>query len=140
MAGTDTTLLALAGRGQQQRSSFGFMSCDRAVGASEGCNALQERKRWEGGLTLLREGEGFNVLLEHNRWEGECTPSGRGKVMGACCGYQRLHKLHPCCAVCRELRCAAVAGGKGVKSVLNSGLCLSSLALPQRRVALDKLH
>uniref|UniRef100_A0A7S3QX17 UGP3-like C-terminal hexapeptide repeats domain-containing protein n=1 Tax=Dunaliella tertiolecta TaxID=3047 RepID=A0A7S3QX17_DUNTE len=49
MAGTDTTLLALAGRGQQQRSSFGFMSCDRAVGASEGCNALQERKRWEGG-------------------------------------------------------------------------------------------
>ncbi|KAF5837813.1 nucleotide-diphospho-sugar transferase [Dunaliella salina] len=53
MAGTDTTLLALAGRGQQQRSSFGFMSCDRAVGAAEGCNALQERKRWEGQCTLM---------------------------------------------------------------------------------------
>lgn len=40
----DTTLLALAGAGQQQRGAFGFMSCDRTIGAAEGCNVLQERR------------------------------------------------------------------------------------------------
>ncbi|GIL54243.1 hypothetical protein Vafri_9817 [Volvox africanus] len=50
MAGMDTTLLALAGAGFARRSggaaAFGFMSCERAVGAAEGMNVLQERRRW----------------------------------------------------------------------------------------------
>ncbi len=49
-AGTDTTLLALAGMGFGRRDGgaggFGFMSCERAVGAAEGMNVLQERRRW----------------------------------------------------------------------------------------------
>nr|AAY31019.1 low photochemical bleaching 1 protein [Chlamydomonas reinhardtii] len=52
MAGMDTTLLALAGAGFSRRnggaSAFGFMSCERAVGAAEGMNVVQERKRWGG--------------------------------------------------------------------------------------------
>ncbi|KXZ49515.1 hypothetical protein GPECTOR_21g741 [Gonium pectorale] len=50
IAGTDTTLLALAGAGFARRggggSAFGFMSCERAVGAAEGMNVLAERRRW----------------------------------------------------------------------------------------------
>ncbi|GLC45555.1 hypothetical protein PLESTB_001205700 [Pleodorina starrii] len=51
MAGTDTTLLALAGAGFARgrgggAAAFGFMSCERAVGAAEGMNVLQERRRW----------------------------------------------------------------------------------------------
>ncbi|KAG2483473.1 hypothetical protein HYH03_017656 [Edaphochlamys debaryana] len=53
MAGTDTTLLALAGAGFSRSGSvaeageaFGFMSCERAVGAAEGMNVLQERRKW----------------------------------------------------------------------------------------------
>eukprot|EP00955_Chlamydomonas_euryale_P045004 353034-Chlamydomonas_euryale.AAC.1 len=42
MAGMDTTLLALAGEGDARAASFGFMSCDRHVGAAEGVNVLQE--------------------------------------------------------------------------------------------------
>jgi hypothetical protein len=45
MAATDCTLLALAGTGHASRRSFGFASCNRAVGASEGMNVLQRRKR-----------------------------------------------------------------------------------------------
>jgi hypothetical protein len=44
--GTDTTLLALAGKGHSRGKAFGFMSCERTVGASEGVNVLQERRRW----------------------------------------------------------------------------------------------
>ncbi|KAG1679276.1 hypothetical protein FOA52_009306 [Chlamydomonas sp. UWO 241] len=44
MAGMDTTLLALAGEGASRRASFGFMSCDRHVGAAEGVNVLQESR------------------------------------------------------------------------------------------------
>ena len=40
MAGTDNTLLALAGAGFPQRRSFGFASCERVVGAAEGMNVL----------------------------------------------------------------------------------------------------
>ncbi|KAF8056255.1 UGP3 [Scenedesmus sp. PABB004] len=46
MAGVDTTLLALAGTGFAGRRAFGFMSCERVVGAAEGMNVLQERKVW----------------------------------------------------------------------------------------------
>lgn len=42
MAGTDNTLLALAGAGFPQRRSFGFASCERAVGAAEGMNVLAQ--------------------------------------------------------------------------------------------------
>jgi hypothetical protein len=44
LAGTDTTLLALAGVGAASRRAFGFASCERAVGASEGVNVLLERR------------------------------------------------------------------------------------------------
>lgn len=44
MSGVDTTLLALAGCGQQRAGAFGFMSCDRTIGAAEGCNVVQERR------------------------------------------------------------------------------------------------
>lgn len=40
MAGQDTTLLALAGEGLRGDKAFGFASCPRAVGASEGVNVL----------------------------------------------------------------------------------------------------
>lgn len=43
MAGVDTTLLALAGTGFSARRAFGFMSCERVVGAAEGMNVLQVR-------------------------------------------------------------------------------------------------
>lgn len=42
MAGTDNTLLALAGAGFPRRRSFGFASCERAVGAAEGMNVLAQ--------------------------------------------------------------------------------------------------
>ena len=54
MAGTDTTLLALAGLGRQDNKALGFVSCERAVGASEGINVLVEKtnqvtkERWYG--------------------------------------------------------------------------------------------
>ena len=43
MAGTDTTLLALAGVGVSRSRSFGFASCERVVGAAEGMNVLIKR-------------------------------------------------------------------------------------------------
>lgn len=42
MAGMDSTLLALAGVGHSGRRTFGFASCERAVGAAEGMNVLME--------------------------------------------------------------------------------------------------
>lgn len=47
MAGTDTTLLALAGAGFPARRAFGFASCERAVGAAEGMNVLAAERRLE---------------------------------------------------------------------------------------------
>ncbi|KAK9823989.1 hypothetical protein WJX72_006832 [[Myrmecia] bisecta] len=44
MAGTDATLLALSGAGYADGRSFGFASCERAVGAAEGMNVLMERQ------------------------------------------------------------------------------------------------
>lgn len=52
MAGMDTTLLALAGMGHAGGYRFGFMSCERTVGAAEGMNVLQERTR------LVPDGQG----------------------------------------------------------------------------------
>jgi hypothetical protein len=56
IAGTDTTLLALAGAGHSRGKAFGFMSCERTVGASEGMNVLQvragERREGNGGGRL----------------------------------------------------------------------------------------
>jgi len=45
MAGTDTTLLALAGAGHAGGKEFGFMSCERVVGAAEGMNVLRRQRR-----------------------------------------------------------------------------------------------
>ena len=59
MAGMDTTLLSLAGVGAARGAAFGFMSCDRHVGAAEGVNVLQENKTWRGeGLGGRGEGKG----------------------------------------------------------------------------------
>ncbi len=44
LAGTDSTLLALAGTGYSDMRAFGFACCERAVGAAEGINVLLERK------------------------------------------------------------------------------------------------
>jgi len=41
MAATDTTMVALAGKGSVGRHVFGFASCERKVGASEGCNVMK---------------------------------------------------------------------------------------------------
>lgn len=49
MAGTDTTLLGLAGAGYADGRSFGFAACERAVGASEGINLVQERRTRRAG-------------------------------------------------------------------------------------------
>ncbi|KAK9827994.1 hypothetical protein WJX81_006283, partial [Elliptochloris bilobata] len=45
MAGMDATLLALSGTGYADGRSFGFASCERAVGAAEGINVLAERRQ-----------------------------------------------------------------------------------------------
>lgn len=58
MAGTDNTLLALAGAGFPGRRSFGFASCDRVVGAAEGMNVLALERR----LAEEDEGEGVPSL------------------------------------------------------------------------------
>ena len=44
LAGTDTTLLALAGAGFPRRRAFGFASCDRVVGAAEGVHVLARQR------------------------------------------------------------------------------------------------
>lgn len=44
MASTDCTMLALAGTGHAGGRTFGFASCNRAVGASEGMNVLMRRR------------------------------------------------------------------------------------------------
>eukprot|EP00892_Ulva_mutabilis_P001452 jgi/Ulvmu1/11307/UM074_0022.1 len=50
MAATDCTMLALAGTGHAGGRTFGFASCNRAVGASEGMNVLMRRRsRRDGG-------------------------------------------------------------------------------------------
>ena len=44
MAGTDATMLALTGAGYVDGRAFGFASCDRRVGATEGMNVLMQRR------------------------------------------------------------------------------------------------
>lgn len=48
LAGTDSGLLALSGIGCQKDKDFGFASCQRLVGASEGMNVLREEKKSDG--------------------------------------------------------------------------------------------
>lgn len=43
IAGTDCGLLAFMGMGHMHNKSFGFASCERLVGASEGVNVLKKR-------------------------------------------------------------------------------------------------
>lgn len=44
IAGTDATMLALTGAGYVDGKSFGFASCERRVGATEGMNVLMQRR------------------------------------------------------------------------------------------------
>eukprot|EP00884_Botryococcus_braunii_P021126 jgi/Botrbrau1/7698/Bobra.0159s0135.1 len=66
LAGTDSTLLALAGTGYSDMRAFGFACCERAVGAAEGINVLLERKlTGPGGPEYL-----YNVTnLEYTEFE-----------------------------------------------------------------------
>lgn len=73
LAGTDTTMLALAGSGFEKRRAFGFMSCERAVGAAEGMNVLQEQRVSRG------EGQG--------RWSETCCDSVTGSVRMYQCSH-----------------------------------------------------
>ena len=57
LAGSDGTLLALAGQGMAADRAFGFASCERKVGASEGCNVLRE--------TDLGPGRGFSYSISN---------------------------------------------------------------------------
>ena len=70
MAGTDANLLALAGAGCLGNKAFGFASCGRAYGASEGINVLVEVRevggwRWDGvdgiGVVEVRQTSGMGV-------------------------------------------------------------------------------
>ena len=44
MAGTDATMLGLAGIGSRQSKAMGFASCERYVGVAEGVNVLRESR------------------------------------------------------------------------------------------------
>lgn len=48
LAGTDHTLLALAGLGCHGKKAFGFVSCDRLLNSAEGINVLKEKKTDKG--------------------------------------------------------------------------------------------
>jgi hypothetical protein len=53
LAGTDTNLLALAGKGALEKKSFGFLSCPRKVGAAEGMNVIVDTKEEKGSYSTL---------------------------------------------------------------------------------------
>ncbi|XP_030446989.1 UTP--glucose-1-phosphate uridylyltransferase 3, chloroplastic [Syzygium oleosum] len=57
VAATDLTLLALSGIGLRHEKKFGFASCKRSAGATEGINVLIERKnhdgKWAYGLSCI---------------------------------------------------------------------------------------
>ncbi|MCL7035925.1 hypothetical protein MKW94_018116 [Papaver nudicaule] len=67
VAGTDLTLLALAGMGLRHGKKLGFASCDRKSGATEGINVLIEKKnadgKWAYGLSCIEytEFEKFGI-------------------------------------------------------------------------------
>lgn len=48
LAGTDHTLLALAGLGCKGKKAFGFLSCDRLLNSAEGVNILKEQQEKDG--------------------------------------------------------------------------------------------
>lgn len=78
MAGTDTTLLSLTGVGASRKAAFGFMSCDRHVGAAEGVNVLQENKIWRGarvGSILMLVALEEQVSLSHTHMHIPCVSS-----------------------------------------------------------------
>ena len=54
VAGTDNTLLALAGAGVSQNKTFGFVGCQRLVKAAEGMDLLIQRKSRKETLYSLR--------------------------------------------------------------------------------------
>ncbi|KAK9124580.1 hypothetical protein Sjap_014182 [Stephania japonica] len=67
VAGTDLTMLALAGIGLRQEKKLGFASCKRKSGATEGINVLVEKQkldgRWQYGLSCIEytEFEKFGI-------------------------------------------------------------------------------
>lgn len=81
IAGTDTTLLSLAGYGARHGKSFGFASCPRAVGANEGMNVLVEKKAPGGytyGVSNVEYTEFDKYGLEDDsRDDGSVDESGR---------------------------------------------------------------
>ena len=84
LAATDTSLLALAGIGASVSRAFGFMSCERAVGAAEGMNVLVERRiagatprgtteAWEYNVSNLEYTEFGRLGVEDVPREGSCA-------------------------------------------------------------------
>jgi UTP---glucose-1-phosphate uridylyltransferase len=77
MAATDCTLLALAGIGHAGGRAFGFASCNRTLGASEGMNVLARRRRrcgsgnweYEYGVTNVEYTEFQRLGLEDKATE-----------------------------------------------------------------------
>ena len=70
MAGTDTTILALAGVGAREDKALGFASCERHLGASEGVNVLVERRSRDEGTGDVEYSYGisnveYTVLEQH---------------------------------------------------------------------------
>lgn len=88
MAGTDSTLLALAGAGHPAGKTFGFASCERAVGAAEGVNVMLEKRielldaatgavstSYSYGVSNVEYTE-FERLGISDQGQGDCSTSG----------------------------------------------------------------
>jgi hypothetical protein len=103
MAGCDTTLLALAGTGFSARRAFGFMSCERVVGAAEGMNVLQVSRH--SGFTCVACVLGLFWLLQQLCMSGvacdrvldELRACGRSSGGHECAaGEKQPLQLHAC--------------------------------------------
>lgn len=69
LAGTDTTMLGLAGAGYADGRSFGFAACERAVGAAEGINVVLERRMQQPGSQASPVGTAlFSSLQVGTAW------------------------------------------------------------------------
>ncbi|CAA6654719.1 unnamed protein product [Spirodela intermedia] len=76
VAATDVTLLALAGIGLHHGKKLGFASCQRNPGATEGINALVEKKTFDGqwayGLTCIE----YTEFKKFGIMDGPFSPNG----------------------------------------------------------------
>jgi hypothetical protein len=95
LAGTDCTLLALAGAGYADGRSFGFASCERRAGAAEGVNLLMERrlKRHAALLSWLKWPLlyiGFALCCPSEPCGFSWSAAERGMLLAFCLKWLRL--------------------------------------------------